>query len=559
MPAFWNELHYVLPDERDDYADVCQRLARSPSLTVFQPLSWFAPNTPWMLRDSLLSCFVPEGPHEQVFIMPISPSAIHFISPLVRMLTDFYLDDEEPQLPGGPRPLHEVSFNEAILLRHPGIAQAFPSQELAGVNVVYISATLEGIARPVHYFLLCEEPAKAWELLARSPENHVHVLMDDEWVHSKPLAMSPLFRAIADRWPDGFLPDWICSRDDVASLTRDGCPREDVPALAHALRRTDSIVFDRNEYFGYFLPDTPFTAQMEKSLREMEENRVRRAGLTARLNAWVAGEAPIPDAEALRELDDLICWDLHRHDFPMDFPTQVEVPAYIEQDDRPTPLLRVISELFICRAARYVLTDSAASRQQDLELRHSLNSIFWHFATRSFNSHLYSRAYIFVNADRQLLAFANLLLPALRPLGEYNKFRYLLSAENNNTMETGLMEAAYLAGDVGLARWIFDNNFEGRVHTSLFECLFRNDKAWAAQAAARLSPGCISWIITETCQWHKTRSGERLHISDEVRLIFRSISRSTAQAVPRCFSRRQRPLCIPVWEEMMRANFPDEA
>lgn len=560
MAKFWEQLRCVLPDEHADYVSVCQRLSNRRPMMIFQPLDWYCLEPLWLLHQTSLRQYVPTGLEDQVFIMPVDPESTHFTDELKELLTAFYLRDEVPEWPGRSYAIPEMHFNESILLRHPRIRQYVPSEDCDDVNAVYISIDVDGLPRPVHFFLLYEKPERVWALLAESPENHIHLFADIRKGRGGPLLNSKVFAAVADGWPGGFLPDCICSQRDLVSYAdadrKNG--RHSYPPMAYNLRGTDSIFYNREEYFAFFMPvaGAPWAAHVETLLSEQSDNRHRRAEIQAALNAFLAGDGDCPTEDALQLLEELISRDLVRHEYPPDLPPNADLPSFIDYYDKPTPGLLLIAELFICRAAMFVYADTYAEIQ---ELHNRQEVIARYFSTRRLLQRIYPNAYRFCLADEELDAFAQLLLPALPRLREYMRFCNFLSDEAYNDLETALLSAAYRQGDRELARWIFDNNFAGRVHTSLFTCLFHHDREHAAQIAPFLTPGCIAWILDETCDVRKTADGMEPRISNAAHFIFERISRQKAEDVLNYIPRRDRPERLPVLEELLRLHFPDES
>ena len=558
MAKFWEQLRCVLPDEHADYADVCRRLSGRQPMMIFQPLDWYCLEPFWLLHQAPMRQYIPSGPDDQVFIMPVDPENTHFTDELKELLTAFYLRDEAPEWPGSSSMVHEMHFNESILLRHPYIRQSVPSEYCDDVNAVYISIDVDEFTQPVHFFLLYEKPERVWTLLSESSENHINVFADIRKGRGESLLNSKVFAAVASGWPDGFLPDCICSQKGLASCAN--ADRENgghsYPAMAYALRGADSVFYKREEYFAFFTPDagTPWAAHVEALLREQAENRHRRAEIQAALNAWLAGDATRPSEDALRLLEELISSDLVRHEYPLNLPPNANLPNFIGWHDEPTPGLLLIAELFICRAAIYALTEYPPKLWPVYD---RLHCIVQHFTQRRILQHIYPSAYPFCMAEEELDLFARLILPCLYRLREYRLFREFISGEDCNTLETALLKTAYRQGDVELARWIFDNNFSGRVHTELFTTLLHHDPEHAAQIVPHLTPGCIEWILRDACFPQNTHQEQRPFISNTADFIFNHITRKTAESIRLYIPRHSRAQYQPLLEELLRRHFPD--
>lgn len=162
-----------------------------------------------------------------------------------------------------------------------------------------------------------------------------------------------------------------------------------------------------------------------------------------------------------------------------------------------------------------------------------------------------------------LLQRAEAALPGVMQLrGQAAAARFIAHPENN-LLEAALTEAAYRAGDTGAAHWLADNEFYGWMQTELFRVIYRHDREKAAHLARRLRPGCVAWLLKETCETPK--QGEN-GLSPEICFVFAHLPAETAHQVWGCLGgpRQLRKQHWGAWrrqyETLMQRYFPtDEA
>ncbi len=549
MKQFLADLTPILSDERLDFCKIAEDLKDRSPFVLFQPsLSPDLAPMAALMQAGILQEAQDAG---KPLIWLVSVSEYRSFGPegFEALVSDFYLRDELPEL-ALPESLQELELKEMILLHWKKLPDCFRLPSLGMANVIYLSLALPGEAA-VHCFVCAGKPEQIWDAWTVQDGCSIDWLLDSGKGMPDFFPRTELFRQFLDFDRKEMLPPFFYSNL---------CHPYDLPESFLCFQRD---LLKGEPFFLYLCPwgreNPPALAYVENWLRREQASQQTLEDNRAAFAAFKQDPSLPPPLEALRALRASLLERIRKDGGASDFRQISSMPFYYSSNSEKSPRLCSRAELFSVAAALSLYEDSAEARA---EAHSFMSAMVYYHTARLEKSLFYENAYVFMGAEKELELFADAVYDDVKRFCRQPSFAQFIGSSGQNDLERSLLKIAYARKDTAFADWLIENNFYGYLPPQLFSVICENDPEKAEALAKRLTPQCISWIVTHASldrRWQplprRFRNAPERVIPDPPERVFRSIDADTAGKV-KSYLDKHNAEARELYHALMQKYFP---
>ena len=516
MKNFLSTLSHVLPEEADDFSVMKKRLNSSEYFAALQP-SWLIDFTPFkrLMKAGMLQKAMDEG-KELVWLISADAFGDYDSFSLKKMVMDFYQNDEEPDFSGSGE--ESLELEEMLLLHCDQLMNHFDLSLYGNVNAIYMLLSVSG-KLDLNVFIFSASPEKVWRVWTAAAHCKTGWLIDSKRGLRGSFFDTELSNCFENFSQKELLPDY-CYSDEHMDETFLEFHEEIDSGKSFRLYLCPWVAGDAKE--------RRFTESIIEEVRTEEQNLMNNRAVFMQFKHDLSIEPPLKE---LRELFASLRDQIVKDGGVSDFKNIRSMPFYEDKAE--------------AKAAAYDYMDSMVQ---------------YHFE-RYNQSLIFSNAYIFSDAGRDLNAFISAVYDDVKLFSCHPSFAKYIAGHQQNSFEETLLIEAYKRQDMGFAHWLIENDFYGDLQPGLFYIVYTYDKDKADSLVKSLTPRCIARILSDCAQESQVYREQylRSYCDDPKTLqawIFKMISKETACKIKDHLTKQDKKAWI-VYSELMKTYFSE--
>lgn len=542
MKNFLSTLSHVLPEEADDFSVMKKRLNSSEYFAALQP-SWLIDFTPFkrLMKAGMLQKAMDEG-KELVWLISADAFGDYDSFSLKKMVMDFYQNDEEPDFSGSGE--ESLELEEMLLLHCDQLMNHFDLSLYGNVNAIYMLLSVSG-KLDLNVFIFSASPEKVWRVWTAAAHCKTGWLIDSKRGLRGSFFDTELSNCFENFSQKELLPDY-CYSDEHMDETFLEFHEEIDSGKSFRLYLCPWVAGDAKE--------RRFTESIIEEVRTEEQNLMNNRAVFMQFKHDLSIEPPLKE---LRELFASLRDQIVKDGGVSDFKNIRSMPFYDEFKGKSERFYRRV-ELFSVVIALYLYEDKAEAKAAAYDYMDSM--VQYHFE-RYNQSLIFSNAYIFSDAGRDLNAFISAVYDDVKLFSCHPSFAKYIAGHQQNSFEETLLIEAYKRQDMGFAHWLIENDFYGDLQPGLFYIVYTYDKDKADSLVKSLTPRCIARILSDCAQESQVYREQylRSYCDDPKTLqawIFKMISKETACKIKDHLTKQDKKAWI-VYSELMKTYFSE--